>query len=184
MTDAAPDWTQHNEEVKAVWEAYRNRKPIRVPFILGINPRLTMFDHPANPKNITFEQYTNDPALMLERQLEHVHWVRFHIPHDVEMGLPDKWPVYVDFQNFFESAWFGCPVRFYDGQVPDTEPILGEENKRMLFDRGIPDPFTSGMQKKRSRCARLCWKSLLAVSNTWAGRSRSASFPGLEPMDR
>lgn len=145
---SAQDWTQHNEEVEAVWRAYRERKPIRVPFVLGINPRLTMFNHPANPKKITFEQYTNDPELMLERQLEHVDWVRHNVPHDVEMGLPEKWHVYVDFQNVYEAAWFGCPVRYYDGQVPDTEPILSDDNKRMLFDQGIPDPFTGGMQKK------------------------------------
>lgn len=148
MPERAKDWSQHNEEVKAVWQAYRERKPIRVPFVLGINPRLTMFNHPANPKNITFEQYTNDPALMLERQLEHVNWVRNNVPHDVEMGLPEKWHVYVDFQNVYEAAWFGCPVRYHDGQVPDTEPILNDDNKRMLFDQGIPDPFTGGMQKK------------------------------------
>lgn len=142
------DWTKHNEEVKAVWQAYRDRKPIRVPFILGINPRLTMFDHPANPKNITFEQYINDASLMLERQLEHVNWVRHNIPHDIEMGLPERWHVYVDFQNIYEAAWFGCPVRYCDGQVPDTDPLLNDDNKRMLFDKGIPDPFTGGMQKK------------------------------------
>jgi len=148
MPTQTKDWTQHNEEVKAVWQAYRDRKPIRVPFILGINPRLTMFDHPANPKNISFEQYTNDASLMLERQLEHANWVRHNIPHDIEMGLPEKWRVYVDFQNIYEAAWFGCPVKYYEGQVPDTEPLLNDDNKRMLFDKGIPDPFTGGMQKK------------------------------------
>ncbi len=148
MPNETHDWTKHNEEVKAVWQAYRDRKPIRVPFILGINPRLTMFDHPANPKNITFEQYISDASLMLERQLEHVNWVRHNIPHDIEMGLPEKWHIYVDFQNIYEAAWFGCPVRYCDGQVPDTDPLLNDDNKRMLFDMGIPDPFTGGMQKK------------------------------------
>lgn len=148
MPNRNQDWTQHNEEVKAVWCAYQDRKPIRVPFILGINPRLTMFDHPANPKNISFEQYMGDAKLMVERQLDHVNWVRHNIPHDTEMGIPDKWHVYVDFQNIYEAAWFGCPVRYCDGQVPDTEPILTDDNKRMLFDAGLPDPFEGGMQKR------------------------------------
>jgi hypothetical protein len=30
------DFDKHNEEVKAVWEAYHARRPIRVPVILGI----------------------------------------------------------------------------------------------------------------------------------------------------
>jgi len=66
------------------------------------------------------------------------------------MGLPkDGWNVMVDFQNTYEAAWFGCPLRFYSDQVPDTEPILQEEGKkRMLFDRGLPDPFTDGLMRR------------------------------------
>jgi uroporphyrinogen-III decarboxylase len=141
------DFTEHNEEVKAVWESYRAGKPTRVPFILGINPRLTMINHSANPKNITFEQYFHNADLMIERQIEHSHWVRHNLPHDVEMGLPDAWGVYVDFQNVYESAWFGCEVEFPKDQVPVTEPIITDDNRNLLFDRGIPDPFTGGCQK-------------------------------------
>ena len=39
-------------------------------------------------------------------------------------------------------------MRYYDGQVPDTAPILTDERKRMLFDRGIPDPFKDGVMAK------------------------------------
>lgn len=143
------DFDAHNAEVQQVWEAYRAGKPIRVPIIWGINARFTMWLPEANPRGITFEQYFSDAQLMLERQVEHQHWIRHHVPQDAEMGLPaDGWHVYVDFQNVYEAAWIGCPVRFYPDQVPDTEPILHDDNKRMLFDQGIPDPFEGGLMAR------------------------------------
>ncbi len=137
------DFSAHNAEVKKVWESYHAGTPIRVPMILGTNPRFTMFDHPANPRRITFEQYLLDPEIMLTRQIEHQWWVRHHLPQDAEMGPPsDGWHVGVDFQNTYEAAWFGCRVAFRENQVPDTEPLLqNDDRKRMLFDQGIPDPF-------------------------------------------
>jgi len=144
------DIDAHNAEVKEVWDAYRRRQPIRVPIIFGINPRYTMFNHEANPRGIDFEQYFSDPQLMMERQLEHQEWVRLNIPQDAEMGFPKEgWHVYVDFQNSYEAAWFGCEVRHYKDQVPDTVPLLQDEKKKnLLFDQGIPDPFEGGWMKR------------------------------------
>lgn len=135
------DFEAHNEEVRGVWEAYRAGKPVRVPMVLGINVRFTMFDHPANSGGIDFESYFNDPETMLRRQLEHLEYIRFHVPADHEMGWPKEWVIEVDFQNVYEAAWFGCPIEFHEGQVPDTVPILTDDRKRMLFDQGLPDPF-------------------------------------------
>lgn len=143
------DFERHNEEAQGVWEAYRAGKPVRVPVIFGINPRFTMWMPEANPRGIIFEQYFSDPQVMLERQIEHFFWVQHHVPQDAEMGLPKNgWPVYVDFQNVYEAAWLGCELRFYFDQVPDTVPMLHDDNKRMHFDRGIPDPFTSGLMQR------------------------------------
>jgi len=140
------DYDRHNEEVERVWAAYRERKPTRVPLIFGINPRFTMFGHPANPRGLSFEQYSNDPQLMLERQIEHQAWVRTHIPQDAPMGLPkDGWSIYVDFQNYYEAAWYGAQIRYWPGEVPDTVPPLAEDAaKWSLLERGMPDPFTHG----------------------------------------
>jgi hypothetical protein len=144
------DFDAHNAEVAQVWESYRRREPIRVPILFGINPRYTMFDHPANPRRLTFEQFFNDPQVMLERQLEHQEWVRLNVPQDAEMGLPEEgWDVAVSFQNSYEAAWLGCQVRYYSDQVPDTVPLLADgDRKRMLFDTGIPNPFTGGLMQK------------------------------------
>lgn len=144
------DFEAHNAEVKEVWDAYRARTPIRTPLIFGINPRFTMFGHEANPNGISFQQYVSDPDRMLERQLAHLEWIRLNVPQDTEMGPPKSgWPVSVDFQNTYEAAWLGCEMRFYDNQVPDTEPVLAnDDRKNMLFDSGIPDPFSGGCMKR------------------------------------
>lgn len=144
------DYDAHNAEVQVIWDAYFRRTPIRVPIILGINPRFTMFHHEANPHGITFKDYSEDPQLMMERQLEHQDWIRHHVPQDTEMGLPENgWSIYVDIQNYYEAAWFGCDIRYYDGQVPDTEPMLKDDNRKWsIFDRGTPDPFAGGVMHR------------------------------------
>lgn len=140
------DFERHNEEVERVWAAYRQRTPSRVPLIFGINPRFTMFGHPANPRGMTFEEYSNDPQLMLERQIEHQAWVRTHVPQDAPMGLPkDGWTVYVDFQNYYEAAWYGARIRYWPSEVPDTEPPLADDGRKWsLIEKGMPDPFAHG----------------------------------------
>jgi len=116
----------------------------------GINVRHTMFGHEANPRGITFERYFTDPEIMLTRQLEHLGWVRRHVPQDAEMGLPeDGWQVSVGFQNSFEAGWFECPMRYFADEAPDTKPRLqGEADKRRLTDAGIPDPFEGGLMER------------------------------------
>lgn len=143
------DYVSHNAQVKEVWDAYHARKPIRTPIIFGINTRYTMFNKTANPHGITFEQYFGDPQTMLQCQIEQIEYVRMEIPQDAEMGLPaDGWTVHVDFQNIYEAAWFGCEIAYALDQVPDTRPILGDDDKRKLFDQGLPDPFDSGLMRR------------------------------------
>jgi len=118
--------------------------------IIGNTPRYTAFGHPANPCAITFEQYFTDPEAMLTRQLEHQNWVRHHLPQDAEMGLPEEgWEVHVDFQNSYEAGWFGCRIVYLDGEAPDTVPLLQEDaGKHLVFEKGIPDPFTGGLMQR------------------------------------
>jgi len=144
------DFDRHNEEVERVWSAYRDRHPIRVPLIFGINPRFTMFDHPANPRRIAFEQYFNDPQVMLERQIEHQEWVRSNIPQDAAMGRPkDGWSIYVDLQNTYEATWYGAKLRYWPGEVPDTVPLLADDSRKWaLVQAAAPDPFTHGSAQR------------------------------------
>ena len=144
------DYERHNAEVRQVWEAYHRGTPSRVPMILGINPRYTAFDHPANPRRLGFAEYFGDPECMMTRQLEHQAWVRLQVPQDVEMGLPEKgWEVYVDFLNSYEAGWFGCELHYFAGEVPDTLPLLQDEGRKWaLLEQGIPDPFSGGLMER------------------------------------
>lgn len=143
---AVQDFEAHNDEVRRVWSAYRAGKPTRVPMFVGANPRYTTFGHPANPRNLSIEQYWSDPQLMLERHLEHVEWCAFNLMQDAEMGLPEAWTVGVDFQNVYEAAALGCPIQYVDGQVPDTMPIL--HDKAQFATWSVPDPLNNPFWSK------------------------------------
>ena len=146
------DFARHNQEVKTVWDTYNLGDPIRVPMIIGTSTRYFIFNNDANPQNITFEQYIKDPNIMFEYQVMFQDWRRHHILCDQMMGVPQEeegWNVNVDFQNFYEAAWFGCPIYYIEGNVPDTRPILDDAHKNMLFDKGLPDPFSGIMAKSK-----------------------------------
>ena len=143
------DFEEHNEEVRRVWESYRARKPLRVPVFFGINPRFLLLNPQSDPQRLTFERYWTEPDAMFDFQLYFQDWVRHEVVQDAEMGVPrEGWEISVDLQNSYEGGWFGCPIEFREGQVPDTRPILGDENKRLLFDLDMPDPFEGGLMKK------------------------------------
>jgi uroporphyrinogen-III decarboxylase len=140
------DYEKHNEEVRQVWDAYKAGKPTRVPVILGINPRIILLNPELNTEGISFRQYSEDVDVMARMQLASQHYIRHHLLQDAEMGPPkDGWHIGIDLQNYYEAAWFGAPVEYRDGQVPDTTPILTDDKKRMLFDRGVPDALTGGV---------------------------------------
>lgn len=135
------DFSKHSAESAALWGAFAERTHDRVPVRFNCNPRVLMLNPEHNVRGVTYEQYMRDPEVMGQAILEFRYWTRFLLPGDHEKGLPERWTVYVDFQNFYDAAWFGCPVHYREGQVPDTLPILDDDHKRMLFDKGLPDPF-------------------------------------------
>jgi uroporphyrinogen-III decarboxylase len=135
------DFSAHNDESVALWKAFSDRTHERIPVRFNCNPRILMLNPQYNARGLTYEEYMRDPEVMGQAILEFRYWTRFLLPGDHERGLPNQWSVYIDFENHYDAAWFGCPVHYREGQVPDTTPILTNDNKRMLFDRGIPDPF-------------------------------------------
>lgn len=156
------DFSAHNEESRALWSAFQNRTHSRVPVRLNTNPRILMLDPTYNARKVQYRDYMTDPEIMAQAVLEHQYMLRFMLPGDHEKGLPDRWNLWLDFENIYDAAWFGCPVWYREDQVPDTEPILNDDNKRMLFDRGVPDPFKGEWAERalqfveyyRAKCAR------------------------------
>lgn len=134
------DFEAHNEEVKRLWEDFRAGVPTRAPTVLGTNTRYFLFHPEANVSGVNFRQYTEDANAMFRAQLEFARWSRFNLLQDAELGMPERWAVWPDFQNYYEAAWFGCPLVYLDNEIPDTLPAF-EEDPEELLRRGAPDPF-------------------------------------------
>ncbi len=139
------DFAAHNEQVREVWQAFHEGRPVRVPMTLGISSRFTVLNPEANTEGITYERYFTDPQVMFHHQLIHQHWVRHNLLYDAELGLPESWSVGVDLQNSYAQLWYGAPLRFIEGDVPDTPPFLTEDNKWSFIQAGPPDPFSGWM---------------------------------------
>jgi len=132
-----------NNDKQTIWEQYHAGHPSRVPVMLGMNNRVYLLDPRFNTNGHTYQDIFNDPAQMLATQL---HWqeltrTHYHRFCDYPTGLPDKWQVSAHFQNVYEAWFFGCPLRFKGGQIPDTSPILTNDNKRAVFDVNIEHPL-------------------------------------------
>jgi hypothetical protein len=149
------DFAAHNAEVADLWRGYWEGTPSRTPVIFGIGTRFFLKEPGANPDGVTFQEYSEDPDLMFRTQLGFQRWFRHNVDQDAELGAPSAWPVYVDFQNYFEAAWFGCPVAFRSGEVPDATPAFAYRPEDLL-DRGIPDPFGGLMGRAIEYHERFC----------------------------
>jgi len=142
------DFTQHNEEAKAVWEAYHAGNPIRVPVTLWSDARYFLLDPAFNPGGtITFKDFIQAADVMMDVQLRGADWRSQTVALycDDQAGPPEEFQVTVDMLRFFDAGFFGCELVFRDGQMPDTSPILTGDRKNLLFDRGLPDPLTGGL---------------------------------------
>jgi hypothetical protein len=145
----ANSWIEaHNAEARAVWEAFHAGRPSRPPVALGTNARFLLFNEALNPgQQLTFEAYSVDGVAMLQFQLRAAEWRADKLaPYcDDPVGLPEAFPVSVDLQTYDDAGFFGAPVVFLPGQVPDTRPILTGDKKHLLFDQGLPDPLRGGI---------------------------------------
>jgi uroporphyrinogen-III decarboxylase len=139
------DFEAHNAEVERVWKAYRERKPYRVP-VSVVGSITNLFCNPEiNTTGYTFRDFFENPQAQIEAQLAYQKWCRSNLLGDQAMGLPkDGWNVRVDFQNSYEAGWMGCPLRYFQGVVPDTEPILRERKER-LYELETPDPLRGNL---------------------------------------
>lgn len=144
------DYQAHNQEVREIWESFRAGTPVRMPVIVGVSDRYYVLNPATNPKGISFREYSQDPDMMFRLQCGFEPYYRTMIPGDHEMGPPEEgWNVNLDFQNYYEAAWLGAEVAFPENEVPYTLPLLREDNKNELFEKGIPDPFGGFMSTIR-----------------------------------
>jgi len=139
------DFERHNAEVRELWDAYRKRRPFRVPVTVSGSIRNLFANPVVNDTGYTFEDFFKDPRAQIECQLAYARWVRNHWICDREMGTPrDGWQIGVDFQNSYEAGWMGCPLRYSGNGVPDTVEIL-KDNKMRLYELKPPDPLRGNL---------------------------------------
>jgi uroporphyrinogen-III decarboxylase len=139
-----------NDAKAAAWQAYRDRRPTRVPVLLATNPRVVLLDPDLNPDAWSFEDAWRDPELHVQVQLRHaLHrattLARFT---DDAVGLPDTWTIGLDCQNVYEAALLGCPVEYRAQQIPDTHPIYATD-REAIFQVDIEHPLESDFAKSR-----------------------------------
>ncbi|HOV22198.1 MAG TPA: hypothetical protein PLW95_05910 [bacterium] len=65
------------------------------------------------------------------------------------MRIPsDGWQINVDFQNNYESGWFGCEIIYLGNFIPpDVNPIF-KENKHRLYEIEPPYPLKGNLLGK------------------------------------
>jgi hypothetical protein len=83
---------------------------------------------------------------MFNTYLKYRFYLAHTLPQDIEMGVPEKeWPVDIIFGNVVEESWFGCEIAYRDEQVSATTPRFIGEQKRQVFEKGVPAPFEGVM---------------------------------------
>ena len=132
-----------NLEKEAVWQAYRDRCPTRVPLRWSTNVRIILLDPHLNPEGYTFEQYFHDPQVILKIQSRHQEYVATTLSQtaDFSSALPEKWHFSVDNQNTYDGAYFGAPVVFDPGQCPSNRPYLTEGDIDEFLHRDFSRPL-------------------------------------------
>ncbi|MCC6485030.1 MAG: hypothetical protein IT209_09315 [Armatimonadetes bacterium] len=135
---------EHNAEIQEMWSAFRAGNPLRTPIILGLNARYFLLNPSLNQRQVTFRRYSENPHVMFDLQLEFQRWSKFNLVQDTELGLPEKWKVWVDLQNYYDATWLGCELEYPDDEVPDVRPAFSDCPEK-LMERGLPDPFGGTM---------------------------------------
>ena len=135
-----------DEEKREVWRAYRAGTPTRVPVTLGINNRVMLQVPDLNPDRLTYREVFTDPTAMLLAQLRTQQYIRSCLGwfHDTETSIPHAWRVGAHYQNISEAAFFGCPLQFREGEVPDTLPAYSGDARNAVFDVDIDRPTEKG----------------------------------------
>jgi uroporphyrinogen-III decarboxylase len=139
-----------NAEKAALWRGYSEGRSSRVPVRLNVNPRVVLQDPGLNEGGWTFESAAGDPEIHVEVSLRWQRYVRTVLNRwtDAPYGAPEVWEVGLQVYNVHEAAFFGAEVRWTAGQVPATEPILDEGNRREVLKLDVEHPLERGYYRK------------------------------------
>jgi uroporphyrinogen-III decarboxylase len=130
-------------EKEAVWKAYGERKPIRVPLRWNTNVRIILLNPELNPEGYTFEEYFKDPIVAMTMQARHQEYLATTLSQvcDATSKLPEKWCFRVDNQNTYDGAYFGAPVVFEASQCPSNTACMTEADVDEFLKRDFSKPL-------------------------------------------
>jgi hypothetical protein len=139
---------RHNDEVAQLWRDFEAGAPARVPVVFNFSRRFYLLTPWLNERGWSFQQYFERPEVQWDVQLRLQQWIRGSVSQDHGWGLPAQWGgVAPDFQNSYEAAWLGCPLVYFENEVPTTRPILRDDKGR-LASFSIPDPLRGGIMAR------------------------------------
>ena len=157
-------------EKQAVWDAYRARRPVRVPLTWGVNRRITLLDPALNPEGYSYEGVFNDPhvACIVQSRFEEYVATTLSQVSDGKAALPEVWSFSAENQNVYDAAYFGAEVVFEPGQVPISRaPYTLADVDRFLamdFSRPLENPYVKSRLDMHRRLVKE------AASFTYLGR--------------
>lgn len=140
-----------NDEKAAVWKAYHERQPVRVPVRWNVNSRILLLNPELNPDGYGYREYFHDPQVTLKVQARFQEYVATTLNQvcDGQSALPQEWNFHVEHQNVYDAAYFGAPVEFEPGQVPGTHQFLTLDDVDAFMKRDFSKPLENPWIKER-----------------------------------
>ena len=139
------NYEKHNEEVRRLQRQAEEGKCERVMMGLAMNPRMILSDPMLNSERTTFEEYFQNPQVMLEIQCRFREYSAECLISDRIMGFENVREIlpYPDFQNVLEGVSLGCGIAFHGCNEPGTRVCADETTKYALLDntRPLTDPL-------------------------------------------
>ena len=138
-------------EKRAVWQAYHDGRPTRVPLRWNVNSRIILLNPALNPEGWGYREYFTDPHLHLTVQARLQEYVAtvINATCDNSGELPERWGFGVENQNIYDAAYFGAEVFFEPGQVPATHQFLSLDDVDDFLARDFSQPLDNPWIRER-----------------------------------
>lgn len=111
------DLSRHAEEVRTLWDAFRQGKNRRVPITFASDEQLWL-----RVSGHSFLEFYKNPAVQLRAQLAGLRWFHENVVGDMPPGLPERWTVGVR-EWMSENAFFGCEVVYQENDYAWALPL-------------------------------------------------------------
>jgi hypothetical protein len=133
---------EHNAEARAVVEAWRADRPIRVPLLVADS--FASHGIYADAAPVDYRRYYAEPEEMIRVQLEAAR-LRRELPiGDTLLGeLPPVWKVISDFWPVPSPGWLGCRLLLREKTVIAHQPLA--LSRRECDAQPMPDPERGGL---------------------------------------